>query len=386
MLQKLSNHISRSFRQLVSVTVLMSVGECLLYEHRQQPNVYYGLRCAQQQDVEIGNVVRNCRPFLVSIFLPTLSDQMLIRGYASGFIVDNQLGLIVTNNHVAQAHDRLRLILFNTTRRYCDVFVGADQNQAIAQEISGRVVYTSPDHDLALIQLPTVRPNVLPVCTFTADDDCQPGDPIIALSSARGRCMVAEGLVIKQDKRQNLINCNEFAEFTNLIGDTTDLLVHSGFIGSGYSGGPVVNMSGQIVGVHMASMHCSSHFGLAIGAKNVMDFIEEGKQYLLTENVKFIQGLDKKHRQFIKRKTLGIVLEGNHIVGITFAAQTIRQLLRVTDKIVSYDNIICTIPETLSDYVQQLPDNIEISLTIYRSNGQIFSIKCQPINCEQFKC
>ncbi|XP_054161838.1 uncharacterized protein LOC128959844 [Oppia nitens] len=299
---------------------------------------------------------------------------------------DNQFGLIVTNNHVTQANDTLVVDLINNeTLRYCDVFIG-EENQEIIYRMFGRVVYTAPDHELALIQLLPIRSNVLPVCKFTTD--CQPGDPIVVISSKGGQSFIADGLIQIIDKRQNLIKCYKNANYINDLGDTTDVLIHTGFIVGGYSGGPVIDMSGQVVGVHKGSVRGYSYFSAAIGAKTVMDFIEKGKQYLLTENVEVMKGLARKHRRLMKRKILGLVLVNNQIVDYTFTSYLTRQHLLITDYIIAYNNIPFTTPEAMSYYVQQLPDNTPpIVVTVYRSNyNQYFTVNTQPITVEQFHC
>ncbi|XP_054162515.1 uncharacterized protein LOC128960452 isoform X2 [Oppia nitens] len=361
------------YRQLI----LVKNRKLIEWLSNQSPIV--GLRCAQQMakknqpfDQKIDKnincvesaIEKKCRPFMVTVLKLSISDHLSNTANASGFIVDNKLGLIVTNDHVVEGIDFVTVCLFNETLRYCDVFID-DQNQTIIKGIYGRVVYTAPDRDLALIQLPPIRPNVLPVCEFTTD--CQPGDPIVSLScAAPGRCLTIDGIVQKLDKLLNIDSSNQQIK--------------------GYSGGPVVNMlSGQVVGVHKADLLGSSHFSIAIGAKTAMDFINEGTDYLLAKSAEVIA---KKHRKPIKRKTLGIVLVDNQIVDITFSSLTIRQNLRVSDRIISYNKMPFTTLEAMSDHIQQLPDNIpQIVLTVYRqSNSQILSNKVQPIIVEQFEC
>ncbi|XP_054162068.1 serine protease HTRA1B-like [Oppia nitens] len=358
------------------------------YQHRERrqhltiqctKQLTVSLRCAHQMDEEIAPVVRKCRPFLVSVVRSTMTHPKAVFSHSSGFIVDNKLGLIVSNNHVAEGIDTLRLSLYNNTLRYCDVFVGADQNQGIINEISGKIVYSSPDCDLALIQLPPIKPDVLPVCQFSTD--WAPGDHIIAISGSRGRFFAADGFILKLDKYKNITQ-----KHSRDIGDKCDILIHTGYIVAGYSGGPVVNMDGQVVGVHKSSRRGFSCYALSIAAKTVIDFIEKGKQYLLTENVEVMKLMGAKHRRFIKRRTLGIVLMNNQIIDITFAPNIIRQNLLVNDQIVSYNNIEFTTPDEMSSYVQQLPNYIDIVLIVHRSTiGQSFNIIVQPVTVEQFE-
>ncbi|XP_054162517.1 uncharacterized protein LOC128960452 isoform X4 [Oppia nitens] len=314
------------YRQLI----LVKNRKLIEWLSNQSPIV--GLRCAQQMakknqpfDQKIDKnincvesaIEKKCRPFMVTVLKLSISDHLSNTANASGFIVDNKLGLIVTNDHVVEGIDFVTVCLFNETLRYCDVFID-DQNQTIIKGIYGRVVYTAPDRDLALIQLPPIRPNVLPVCEFTTD--CQPGDPIVSLScAAPGRCLTIDGIVQKLDKLLNIDSSNQ--QIKGITG-RCDILLKTGFTRLGYSGGPVVNMlSGQVVGVHKADLLGSSHFSIAIGAKTAMDFINEGTDYLLAKSAEVIA---KKHRKPIKRKTLGIVLVDNQIVDITFSSLTIR--------------------------------------------------------------
>ncbi|XP_054162069.1 uncharacterized protein LOC128960032 [Oppia nitens] len=353
---------------------------------KQQQLIVVGMRCAQQfiEEDFIASVAEQCRPFLMTVYKLPISGSVDLRGSASGFIVDNNLGLVITNNHAIYGSDYAKLGLFNESLRYCDVFIG-DQNQSIIREMYGRVVYTAPDRDLALIRLPPIRPNVLPVCQFSTTDS-QPGDTILTFCASNDRCLLSNGLVLTLDTKANLSFLKKFQ--TTLIDDKCNVLIYTGFVAPGYSGGPVINMFGQVVCINSLAGLGMSDRNIGITSKTIMDFIDEGKEYILSESVEVMHLTAKQRKpKLINNKTLGLVLVNNQIIDITFASQTIRQYLLINDEIVSYNNIEFTTPEAMSTYVQQLADNAVIVLNFQRLFGfEMYTIDVQPINVEQFKC
>jgi 2-alkenal reductase len=138
-------------------------------------------------------------------------------GSGTGFIID-ELGHVVTNEHVVRGGDEFVVIFSNGERRPA-VLLGAD-----------------PLSDLAVIRFEGEVPAFVP---FGNSDALKPGETVLAIGSPLGTFTntVTRGIVsaIGRDL--------EGTGYTNLI-------QHDAAINPGNSGGPLFNMRGEVVGVN----------------------------------------------------------------------------------------------------------------------------------------
>ncbi len=143
-----------------------------------------------------------------------------VRG--SGVIVHPQ-GYIVTNHHVIADHQNLEVIL------------------ADGRVMEARWVASDPDRDLALIQIDGTTTQ-LPVAPWGDSDSLRPGEWVLAIGSALGDLTntVTFGIVSGVNRQLDL---EEGRTIEGLI--QTDAAINRG-----NSGGPLVNLHGEIVGIN----------------------------------------------------------------------------------------------------------------------------------------
>ncbi|MBC7543108.1 MAG: trypsin-like peptidase domain-containing protein [Candidatus Sericytochromatia bacterium] len=154
------------------------------------------------------------------------------RGLGSGFIVDSS-GLIVTNNHVIQGATQV-IVTLSDGRKFPAKLVGRD-----------------PLLDLAVLK---VEATGLPVLRFATDSSVRVGDWVMALGSPLGLDKtVTKGIVSALHRR---VAINESVQFIQ-----TDAPINPGS-----SGGPLINMSGQVIGVNTAVAAQAQGIGFAIPA------------------------------------------------------------------------------------------------------------------------
>jgi 2-alkenal reductase len=137
----------------------------------------------------------------------------------SGVIVDN-LGYIVTNNHVVENQQSLEVIFADGTRA------------------TARLIGTDSFSDLAVIK---VDGKVPAVAQLGNSDDLEPGQPVVAIGSALGdfRNTVTAGVVSALHR-----------DIDNGVG--RDLIQTDAAINHGNSGGPLIDMSGKVIGINVA--------------------------------------------------------------------------------------------------------------------------------------
>lgn len=211
-------------------------------------------------------------PALVNIHVVTVNywDGKEHKGTAvgSGTIISPE-GYIITNQHVTDNGKKFRCTL-------------ADK-----QEIPARLVGEDPLTDLAVIQLDLTKLKTpkenLPVASFGDSDDLRVGDQVMAMGSplALSRS-VTLGIVSNTQRVFSGHDEDDLEEMELESGQRTGLFTrwiqHDALIHPGNSGGPLVNLKGQIVGINELG---GNAIGFAIPsnlAKSVADaLIKEGE-------------------------------------------------------------------------------------------------------------
>jgi serine protease Do len=150
-------------------------------------------------------------------------DDLRERSLGSGVIVDPK-GYIVTNNHVVEKADRIRVKLMDdpATVTYDATVIGVDK-----------------ETDLAVIKIDAKKP--LPAAKLGNSDSMSVGDWVLAVGSPFGLDeTVTAGIV--SAKGRNIVPNRQFESFIQ-----TDAAINPG-----NSGGPLVNMAGEVIGINTA--------------------------------------------------------------------------------------------------------------------------------------
>jgi serine protease Do len=140
------------------------------------------------------------------------------RGVGSGFIIDPK-GYIVTNQHVIDGATRITIGLL-TGERYRATVVGTDR-----------------ETDLALLKIDAGHD--LPVMKFGDSNSTQVGDWVLAIGSPFGLDQTVTAGIISKKERDS----QAFTNFQRFL--QTDAAINRG-----NSGGPLVNMHGEAIGVN----------------------------------------------------------------------------------------------------------------------------------------
>jgi serine protease Do len=145
------------------------------------------------------------------------------RSLGSGVLVDSK-GYIVTNRHVVEKADRIRVKL-------------DDDPPGVLHD--AKVIGTDTETDLAVIKIDVNRS--LPTAKLGNSDSMQVGDWVLAVGSPFGlQATVTAGIV--SAKGRNIVPGRQFQSFIQ-----TDAAINPG-----NSGGPLVNMTGEVIGINTA--------------------------------------------------------------------------------------------------------------------------------------
>jgi len=171
---------------------------------------------------------------------PREEDGPVTQGAGTGFIID-KAGFILTNNHVVEGADVIRVSLF-----------GGGRTESYAAKVVGRDALT----DSALIQLTEMPSTPLTEARFGDSTQMEQGDWVMAIGNPFGLGHTVTVGVISALGR----------EFTTVSrGREQPMLQTDAAINPGNSGGPLLNIRGEVVGMNTAiytSQAQSSNIGI----------------------------------------------------------------------------------------------------------------------------
>ena len=168
-------------------------------------------------------------PSLMDLFGmdPESGEPEIAVGAGSGFIIDADEGLILTNNHVVADATRIDVRL-----------AGMDSlDVPLSAEVVGRDELT----DSAVIRLLEIPSAGLSASKFGDSDQMLPGDWVMAIGSPFGLTNTVTVGVVSASAREQQVAVNN--RFTEMI--QTDAAINRG-----NSGGPLLNIRGEVIGVN----------------------------------------------------------------------------------------------------------------------------------------
>jgi serine protease Do len=169
------------------------------------------------------------------------------QGLGTGFII-NPNGLILTNNHVIEGADIIKVQL------------SEKDSASFTAEVIGRDKRT----DLALIKIQAKKP--LPAAKLGSSKDLQVGEWVAAFGNPLGLGHTTSKGIVSAIGRE----IGELNRFPFIQTDAS--------INPGNSGGPLVNIKGEVIGVNSAIAANSQGIGFAIPideAKTVISLLEK---------------------------------------------------------------------------------------------------------------
>lgn len=170
-------------------------------------------------------------------------DEIQERDIGSGFVID-KTGIIVTNKHVVSDVTAVYKIIDSENNTY---------------QISN--IYHDPANDLAFIKTETTPPGGFQPVAMGDSAQIQVGQFAIAIGTALGefRNTVTTGVV--SGVGRGITAGSPFAGFTE---ELDNVIQTDAAINPGNSGGPLLNSSGQVIGVNTAVSAQGQNIGFAI--------------------------------------------------------------------------------------------------------------------------
>ena len=267
--------------------VLLFMGFLFSYPNKNDFNELF-IKVSQQGSPSVVSILSEkteqyINPFFFDPFGnsdPFEPQERKSQGIGSGVIIDKDKGHILTNNHVIDGANEIKVILFDK------------------REIEAEILGTDPLSDLAVLKVDTDN---LEEAKMGNSDNLEIGEWVIAIGSPFGLHLnhtVTCGIVSAKGRSDVISRAN----FENFI-------QHDAAINPGNSGGALFDLNGDLIGINTAiatdgfsKSNAGVGFAIPINqAKRVMEDLINGGQVLRGYLGVMIQDLDEN-----KAKVLGL--------------------------------------------------------------------------------
>jgi serine protease Do len=269
-----------------------------------------------------------------------------ISGAGTGFIVD-KAGFILTNNHVVEDADDIRVSLF-----------GAERGETYAAKVIGRDLLT----DCALIQMTELPKQPLTEVRFGDSNQMEPGDWVMAIGNPfRLGHSVTVGVISGLGR-----------PFGGVAGRVQNMLQTDAAINPGNSGGPLLNVRGEVVGMNTAIYTDRSEANIGIGFATpinaLRDLIPQLRQGKVVRGVIGVQvATDRLTAE--SAKAFGLPSANGALVStVNPKGPADRAGLQPGDVIVDYNGKPVKDSDTLVTDVVNTKPGTTVPLTYYRNN------------------
>ncbi|MXP56346.1 serine endoprotease DegP [Pantoea sp. Mhis] len=274
----------------------------------------------------------------------TSNQQRKFHVLGSGVVIDAQKGYVVTNNHVIDSATKIQVQL-SDGRRYNAKIIGKDQRS-----------------DIALIQLENAQ-NLTSI-KIASSDNLRVGDYAVAIGNPYGLGETVTSGIISALGRSGL-NVENYENFIQ-----TDAAINRG-----NSGGALVNLNGELIGINTAILAPDGGnigIGFAIPSSMVKNLIAQMLEYGQVKRGEL--GILGTELNSDLAKAMRInVQRGAFISQVLSKSAAARAGIKSGDVIISMNNKPLSNFAALRAEVGTLPVGTKIKLGILR-NGKIFNV------------
>ena len=175
-------------------------------------------------------------------------------GAGSGFIISSD-GIILTNKHVVLDKDAKYTVIMSDGNKY-----------------PAKVLARDPFYDLAIIKIQSKRGS-FPVVKLGDSNKLQTGQSVIAIGNALGQFQntVSVGVISGLGRKINASGGSFVETLDNVI--QTDAALNPG-----NSGGPLLNLRGEVIGINVAIVENSETIGFSVPINQAKRDIEQIKE------------------------------------------------------------------------------------------------------------
>jgi serine protease Do len=263
----------------------------------------------------------------------------------TGFIISPE-GFILTNNHVIEDASRVQ------------VHYGADENGQGGRTVTAKIVGRDPATDMALLKIDVDQQ--LPYIRLGDSDRIRKGDWAIAIGHPfQFENTLTVGVVSAKGRALGL--SRETSSFENFI--QTDAAINFG-----NSGGPLLNIQGEVIGINTAIRGGATGIGFATPvnvAKILLPQLRQGKVVRGYLGMTITDVNEEIKEAFELPEARGALVQN-----VEEGKPASRAGIRQGDVILQVDNQQIRNNRELIDYISYLPVGTEVKITLLRNGRQ----------------
>jgi len=275
-----------------------------------------------------------------------------MRGLGSGMIIDAR-GYILTNHHVAGGATKIEVLLANGDR------------------YTAKRVGTDPKTDLAVIKISAKES--LPHITFGDSDKVAVGEWVVAIGAPRGLDQTVTQGIISAKHRRGISDPSSYQDFMQ-----TDAPINPGS-----SGGPLLNLQGQVIGVNAVIVSESGGFE-GIGFTIPSNIVTRVAKALITHGKVERGWLGIQVRDLTSKlaKTANVTgTSGALVMDVVKGGPAEKAGIKKNDVIIGFGGKVISDANMLRDQAADSPIGQEVKIAFMR-NGQQANLTVRIGNLE----
>jgi serine protease Do len=289
-------------------------------------------------------------PFMFGGADPGQTEMVKVGG-GSGFVVHPD-GLILTNKHV----------VFDTDAEYTVITTDL-------KEYPAKVVSSDPINDIAVLK---INATGLQAVRLGNSAKLEPGQTVIAIGNALGLFSntVSKG-IISGLSRKISASLGQGGQMEHLRGVLqTDVAINQG-----NSGGPLVDLNGEVVGINTAIIYGAQNIGFSIpinwAKQDLEDIIKHGRIIKPFIGLQYVMLNKTLQKQYTLSTDHGALVVRDHVPGsvaVVPNSPAHKAGIIENDIITALNNEELNEEKDLQDIIQQCAVGDEISLKVLRKN------------------
>jgi serine protease Do len=266
----------------------------------------------------------------------------------SGFIISED-GLILTNKHVVSDDNAEYTVFLNDGRKF-----------------KAKILAKHPADDLAILKIDAKN---LPYAILGDSNKLELGQTVIAIGNALGEFQNTVSVGVVSGLRRNITASDNYGNIEQL----ESLIQTDAAINYGNSGGPLINLKGEVIGINTAIVSGAQNIGFAIPIERAIKMLEKVKKtgkiqvpflgiryIILTEEIAKIRGFKVDY---------GALIEGSgSIPGVVPDSPASKAGLREGDIILEIDGEKITKDNTLASIILNKEVGQKVKLKVLRNN------------------
>ncbi|QCR23414.1 Do family serine endopeptidase [Pontibacter sp. SGAir0037] len=267
-------------------------------------------------------------------------------GSGSGVIIASN-GYIVTNNHVIDKASKVEVVL-DDKRKFEASVVGAD-----------------PTTDLALLKIEAEK---LPVVRYGNSDELQVGEWVLAVGNPMNlTSTVTAGIVSAKGRNINILRTNATKDLAIESFIQTDAAVNPG-----NSGGALVNLNGDLVGINTAIASQTGSFAgysFAVPSAIVSKVIDDLLKYGEVQRALLGARIQEIDAAFAKQQNIS-TLNGVYIAGVEEKSGAKEAGLKEGDVVTAVNGVPVSKSSQLLEQVARYRPGDKVKVTYLRDNKE----------------